>query len=93
MLVSAVNEDFFNIVLIFTLYIYIEQLQNDPLNFIQLSIVKFSEIPCYWLLYCLFYMLVLLTHLLVCASYYECSLIVWLLSPLSAIHSYTIPLF
>lgn len=93
MLVSAVNEDFFNIVLIFTLYIYIEQLQNDPLNFIQLSIVKFSEIPHYWLLYCLFYMLVLLTHLLVCASYYECSLIVWLLSPLSAIHSYTIPLF
>lgn len=29
MLVSAVNEDFFNTVLIFTLYIYIEQLQND----------------------------------------------------------------
>lgn len=47
MLVSAVNEDFFNIVLIFSLCIYSEQLQNDPLNFIQLSIVKFSEIPCY----------------------------------------------
>lgn len=92
MLVSAVNEDF-NTVLIFALYIYIEQLQNDMLNFIHLSIVKFSEIPSYWLLYCLFYVLVLSTHLLVCISYYECSLIVWLLSPLSAIHSHTISLF